>query len=70
LVVKCLIRDKAPSQALRVTQFLKENCISNKGETNVMDIPDLDEDHEEILEDLEDVRDLISFDINTFFLNG
>lgn len=71
-MVKCLIRFKSPGLALRVTQFFKENCLSDKGENNIIEVPESSykEDHEDILNGLKKVKSMILYDINTFFLNG
>lgn len=70
--MKCLIRYKSPGLALKVTGFFKDNCISDKGENNVLEVPESQykEDHEDILIGLRKVKHLILYDINTFFLNG
>jgi hypothetical protein len=76
LVVKCLIRDKYPNEALRVTEFLRDNCQSNQSAEsrtlNTIDVPNTRDRDEKlvVLRSLEKAVDIISFDINTFFLNG
>lgn len=71
LVVKCLIREKNAELGLHFTQLLKEHSnLGRDDKQNEMNVRLRNQDYQNLIHGFLNIKHILTYDINTFFLNG